>query len=637
MRIRLALVLLLSLPLLAARGALDDRVRAETGVDRVHSELGLRGEGVIVAILDRGIDVEHPDVRNDDGSTRIRFIYDLSDNRGAGDADNPTGVGTVYTRAEIDAALSAGTRLPHRDAVGHGTTTAGLAAGDGSASAGLYAGMAPEAEVVVVKMVSEGAPAHGTEAAEAPFNGIDQIETALDLVLADAEAAGKPVVFLANFGSVGGPTDGTSDFARAIDARFGPGLPGRVFVTGTSDDGGHPNYASGTIAQGETVELKIRKGHAGFLRLDLWYEGTDRLDVEVVTPAGSNGPWAAPTNAARDTRTVGGNAGFTYYHNGSATTFFGTSNGQREILIDFAGAVGDYTIRLTGASVSDGTFRASLNPARIFTGTDQNRFESFVVPGYSVWYGASARNNIAPNSYVLRDAWTDVDGATRTYVGNDVGPGALWPGSGVGPTYDGRLGVTVSAPGNSNIGAYGARSFFNTIRSNVVVDGPAPYGTLGAVSGAAPIVTGIIALMLEADPTLDAAEVKDLLQRTAREDTFTGATPNATWGHGKIDAYAAVQEILATTADVPGPEAEVGLAVAPNPASEATISLALPEATSVRVEVLDALGRRVTVLHDGPLAAGPHRLGVPRLGAGAYTVRVVTEAGVATRRLTVVR
>ena len=548
----LVAVLLLAGAALDDRGR-DDRVRDETGVARVHAELGLRGEGVIVAILDRGIDVEHPDFRHGDGTTRVRFIYDLSDDAGANDPDNPTGTGTVYTRAEIDAALAAGTRLAHRDAVGHGTATAGIAAGDGSASDGLYAGMAPEAEIVVVKMVSEGAPAHGDEPAEPAFNAVDRLETALDLVLADAEAAGKPVVLLANFGSIGGPTDGTSDVARAIDARFGVGKPGRVFVTGTSDDGGHPNHAAGAVPQGETVDLTIYKGHPGFLRLDLWYPGTDRLGVEVVTPAGASGPWAPPENTARDTRAVGGAAAFTYYHNGSATVFWGAQNGQREVLIDFTGAVGEYTVRLTGASVADGAFHASLNPARLFPGTDQNRFESFVVPGYSVWYGASARANIAPNSYVLRDEWTDADGVTRTYVGNDVGPGALWPGSGIGPTYDGRLGVTVSAPGNSNVGPYAARSYFNTIRGNVVVDGPAPYGTLGAVSGAAPVVTGIIALMLQADPTLDAAEVRAVLQETARADAFTGEVPNASWGHGKVDAYAAVAA-LRPTAAAPAPE-----------------------------------------------------------------------------------
>ena len=102
----------------------------------------------------------------------------------------------------------------------------------------------------------------------------------------------------------------------------------------------------------------------------------------------------------------------------------------------------------------------------------------------------------------------------------------------------------MSAPGNSNIGAYATRSFFASFRSSLVQGGGGLYGTLGFVSGANPVVTGIVALMLESDPTLDAAEVQDILGRTARQDAFTGPVPNPEWGSGKIDAFAAVQEVL---------------------------------------------------------------------------------------------
>ena len=65
----------------------------------------------------------------------------------------------------------------------------------------------------------------------------------------------------------------------------------------------------------------------------------------------------------------------------------------------------------------------------------------------------------------------------------------------------------------------------------------------GAVSAAAPVVTGIIALMLEVDPTLDAGSIKKILQETARSDRFTGPTPNPLWGHGKVDAYEALMAV----------------------------------------------------------------------------------------------
>lgn len=639
MRTVCVLLLLLSLP--SASVQADEIVRAETRTDQVRAEYGLTGDGVLIAIFDRGIDYEHPDFRNPDGTTRILFIYDMLDDQGVSAPDNPTGLGTVYTRSEIDAALASETRLAHRDAVGHGTPTAGMAGGNGRASDGLYDGIAPGATFVIVKMVSEGAPAHGGEPAEPAGDASGELATALDFVLDRADEEEMPVVFLANFGSIQGPSDGTSAQARVINERFGPGHPGRVFITGTSDDGGHPNHAAGTVAQGETAEIQINKA-AGFLRMDLWYDDTDRFDVEIVTPSGTFGPYPSPaTNAQQDFRFVGGPSAFNYYHQGSDVDFFGATSPRREILLDLTGGAGDYTVRLTGASVTSGSFDAALNPARIFPGSDANRFESFVDVSSTVWDIATAEHNIAPNSYVVRENWTDVDGITRTFTGNDAGEGGLWPGSGVGPTYDGRLGVTVSAPGNSVFTPYAPRSFSATIRGNLLTEDRL-YGVFSAVSGAAPVVTGIVALLLEADPMLDATEVEDVLQRTARADAFTGAVPNPVWGYGKIDAYAAVSDVLGTTDVAPAPTvAGLRLELAgPNPFGRtAFLSLTLPEASDLRVEVFDALGRRVALLQDGPVAAGPHPFTFDARGlpSGLYVVRAVTGQGMATRRLTLLR
>ena len=143
-------------------------------------------------------------------------------------------------------------------------------------------------------------------------------------------------------------------------------------------------------------------------------------------------------------------------------------------------------------------------------------------PG-SIWDGATAFHNVAPNSYVIRTQWTDIDGFDCRLIGEgDVGE--LWTGSSVGPTVDGRSGVDVSAPGDRIVTAYAPRSYWASFRSNLIEDGGGQYGMAGAVSAAAPVVTGIIALMLEVDPTLDAGSVKRILQETARTDEFTGRT-----------------------------------------------------------------------------------------------------------------
>lgn len=631
------LLLLLSVPTTLA----DDRVRTETRVDQVRAEYGLTGEGVIIAILDRGIDYEHPDFINADGTTRILAIYDLTDPTGAGDPDNPTGVGTVYTRDEINAALAGGPPLATRDAVGHGTSTAGLAGGNGLASGGVVQGMAPNATFVIVKFTTEGAPAHDDEPAEDPFYDPSLLPTALDYVLGLADAAAMPVVFLANFGSSGGPMDGTSDFSRAIDSRFGAGIPGRVFVTGTSDDGGVPNHAGGMVGQGQVAEIQIQKSDAGFLRFNLWYPDTDRFGVEIVTPTGASGP--LPTPPDNTTQASSSGTGYVYYHNGSDVDFWGAENDKREILIDLSGQAGIYTVRLTGTIVIGGRFDASLNPSNFYAQPD-NRFLSFVEEGYTVWDGAAAFNNIAPHAYVLRTTYLDIDGIERTNPGNEVGEGELWPGSGIGPTYDGRLGVTVGAPGQSNFSTYAPRSYFASFRHNLLPIGdPGLYGIQSAVSGASPVVTGIIALLLEADPTLDQLEVRDVLEQTAHEDGFTGAVPSTEWGYGKIDAYAAATSVLmgvSNEPDVSQPQGFTLSAAYPNPFNPSTtFTLDVNMVGRVVVEAFDVLGRRVAVLHDGRLVAGTYalRFEADTLPSGVYAVRATVPEGIQTRRVTLLR
>jgi minor extracellular serine protease Vpr len=511
-----------------------DLARVENKTDLAVSTFGVDGTGTIVAILDRGIDWKNNDFRNDDGTTRIKFIFDLSDNTGAGAPGNTYGRGTIYTEAQINAALASSTNLSTRDAVGHGSTTTGIAAGNGRNTADRrYRGIAPKASLIIVKAASEGAPAHGAEPAEAPFGDDTTYTTGIDFVRDKAQLLGLPVVMLLNVGSINGPTDGSSTLSRKIDATVGPGKPGIVFVNGSGDDGGSNNHAGGIVAQGNTVSIQIQKVTTGALRLDLWYGGSDRFDVSLQTPSGNFGPLVAPANGIRQTTT---NAVFTMYHNGTGTVFYGSTNGKREIFADIVGPAGTYTLQLTGQTVVNGRFDATLNPT-VFGGS-ANRFLNFVVPG-SIWDGATGQYNICPNSYVLNNNWTDVDGIPRSLTGQG-NVGELWRGSSVGPTFDGRLGVDISAPGDLVMTTYNPTSYWATFRFNMAFGSGGLYGRAGAVSAAAPQVTGIIALMLQKNPRLDALQIKQMLQRTARTDSFTGATPNVNFGYGKVNTYAAV-------------------------------------------------------------------------------------------------
>jgi uncharacterized protein (TIGR03437 family) len=380
----------------------------------------------------------------------------------------------------------------------------------------------------MVKIVG-GASAHDNQTAEAAyFNGQADLPIALSFAMDKAKELGIPLVMLPNVGSVGGPMDGTSTIARKIDSTVGPGKPGLVFVTGSSDDGGMDIHASASIAQGQSLDLQLEKLDAGSLTLEVWYPDSDRYDVTIQTPAGSLGPYVSPaTNNATDQQSA---AGISYLHQGSAVTSYGPVT-RRTARIAFSGATGKYTVTLRAANSSGGVFHAWLNT---LSGT--GRFLSNVVPGYTVWDWASALNNIAPNDYVLREKWANLDGVVVGLPQDHVGD--LWAGTGTGPTLDGRFGVDVSAPGNTVFAPFAPNTTWGV--GSQPQDGNGLYSPANATSGASPQVTGIIALILEMNPTLDAKQVKDILQQTARADDYTGPVPNSRWGYGKIDALAAV-------------------------------------------------------------------------------------------------
>jgi uncharacterized protein (TIGR03437 family) len=170
-------------------------------------------------------------------------------------------------------------------------------------------------------------------------------------------------------------------------------------------------------------------------------------------------------------------------------------------------------------------------------------FLNFVAPG-SISDFAAARNAIVDACSVVRTTWIDIDGFTRSQTG--VGDaGDLWLGTSVGPTFDGRLGIDVSAPANNIITAYAPKSIWATVRGNLISDGNGLYGIAGANSSSNPLVAGIIALMFELNPRLDALTIKGILQKSARADSFTGSVPNPKWGYGKVDALGALNLVTA--------------------------------------------------------------------------------------------
>lgn len=118
-----------------------------------------KGAGVIVAVIDTGIDIFHESFRTPSG-TRILELWDQSATTGG--SAPPTGfaqIGRVYNSKDIDAGIKAKPPFASIDDNGHGTHVAGIAAGNGNQDdrcsfPGHYVGVAPLADLVIVKAIS---------------------------------------------------------------------------------------------------------------------------------------------------------------------------------------------------------------------------------------------------------------------------------------------------------------------------------------------------------------------------------------------------------------------------------------------------------------------------------------------------
>lgn len=517
---------------LAPAAVAMDAVRVETRTDEAVAAYGVSGEGVTVVILDRGIDWQHPDFINDDGTTRIKWMLDQS-GFNLCNAGNPTPV--EYTEAQINSALSGGPTLAFRDAVGHGTATAGTAAGNGR---GLpdrrYRGIAPGADLIIVKLTSEGAPAHDGQPAEAAFQGC--IDDALDWVDQKIDLLGQPAVAIINSGTQWGPMDGTSAVSRKVDEIFGENTPGRVMVMPSGDEGSLPNHAGADYDSMSSTVIGISKASTNFAVMSGWYTGSQPAEVTVTFDDGTTvGPVAPGTSTSL--------SGITIINYTPGTEFYpwASTSGDSALWMGVSGHATTGTVEIRGLNAGTGhldlygdVVGPNLTPVTSMT--------DHLVSGRLNDY-ATTHSAIVAGDHVIRTDWVDIDGIPRQIL-DEGAVGELWLKSSDGPTRDGRThGVDLSAPGQNLFAPVGQSSYWATFRGNLPLGSGGLYTRFGGTSGSAPIVVGAVALLLEVDPSLTASDVRQILRDTAVADANTGALPNAAWGFGKLDVFEAVRSI----------------------------------------------------------------------------------------------
>ncbi|HYP88935.1 MAG TPA: S8 family serine peptidase, partial [Polyangiaceae bacterium] len=219
------------------RRTLLDNAQRWVGAESFRNTTGLSGKGVVIGIVDTGLDVKHGDLRAADGTSRVRYLVDFS--RPPGDRqpelEEEYGCGSdsqcaIYDNEDLDALIANGvTGDEPNDVFGHGTHVASLAAGNGlSSKTPRYIGIAPEATIFGARV---------SRTADGSIQDPDII-LATRFVFEQAERLGMPAVVNLSLGSDFGAHDGTSALEHALASFVGPQYPGRAIVVAAGNSGG---------------------------------------------------------------------------------------------------------------------------------------------------------------------------------------------------------------------------------------------------------------------------------------------------------------------------------------------------------------------------------------------------------------
>lgn len=510
---------------------------------------GGTGEGVVVGVVDDGLDFRHPDFLKADGTTRLLGMWDM---RSAAQGQPPTGFtyGMECTPTLLNQAISEGassTACAQPSTGNHGTHVGGIAAGNGQATgngqaAFRFIGMAPMADIV-----SANAIGGGVEASNAVIDGINYIKQ-------KAQQAGKPAVINLSLGSYFGNRDGTSNYETALSEAGGAGV---VIVAAAGNEGQDPIRAEAELTQGQSVTVGYKIPSSGQYRVQLWYPGTHKWSVQV-----SNGSCVTETVVA-DTPSYSTDTacGAVAISNNAVNPL----NDDREILVMFSpnnateGPAGDWQIKV---SAVDGGGTASL-----IGGEDANGgvFTSHTVPVTTqiLTDTCTATNTICVGAYVTRQTWSTAGGAITTNANH--GPvGDVAGFSSRGPRRNCSnlakcppvMKPEILAPGAMILSALGHDHVVSdNSLTDVEVDGRriAYNGT----SMATPHVTGGVALLMQKKAQLTPAQAKEVLFGNLQRNSFTPATlptynpsvlspagADPAWGYGIMDigkAYAALE------------------------------------------------------------------------------------------------
>ena len=540
-----------------------------------------RGRGVVVGVIDWGLDVASPAFRHASGATRLSGLWDQRELPGA-IGQTSYGYGRIFDAAAIDQALASGdpyAALAYHPADSdtgdgsHGTHVMDIAAGGGGH--GGPEGMAPEAELVFVHLAA------GALGGLANLGDSVRILEALDFVR--SRAGGRPFVVNLSVGRHSGPHTGGTLLEQAIDALVAE-APGRAVVMSTGNYYRAEAHASGRLTPGRDATLTwlISSADPTVNELEVWYREIDRFHVILEGPGGA--PRLEASLGQNHAVLLGGREIGRLYHRGHDPN---TPDHHVNLFLYPGAPDGAWRITLVPVEVRDGRWHAWVERDAVCTGCQSRFAPTDVEPTHTTGSICNGLLSIAVGAL-------DTTGPEPRVAGF----------SSSGPTRDGRQKPDVIAPGVAILAA----------RSTPRQGAAAALVRKSGASQAAPYVAGATALLFEAaGRPLTIHETRAIVLGSARP--LAGAHDPLRTGAGVIDvgaALAAARRLSGPTTAVSTSTQEQIMTSTFNPASAREScacgeSLTFPTQEAVRLFDRVYLGQGLGpgYLESFDLVAGP--------------------------------
>lgn len=476
--------------------AADARVTAFLAGPRQIAETG---RDVFVGIIDSGFDLSHPAFQDANGNLRVAGLLDQT---GAAPRE--------FTTAQLQNAWQNGAapNLPGFDADGHGTHVASIAAG--SPFAGLT-GIAPNARLLLVR------------------TNFRDTDIAASWIF--GKAAASPCVINMSLGHHFGAHDGT-DAEERLHRQL-VATAGRAIVVSAGNERTDAIHIGGRFfaTQVQEVTFDIFPGRPPGVTLTLWYSDQDAFDLALITPAGQTLPLPNVGSATSATSSLVDIDLARKRYIFSAAIQAQIDISFRRVNVRRADLRG-WRIRMTCQRATVGR----LDGWCMNSGFAEFRAHPLVEESRTLGLAATGDGCIAVASHVTKHQWQADDGAqtdSRVVLGRSS------PFSSVGPSRDGRNKPDISAPGQYVTAALADRS--ESAQASERALSASRLLTIEGTSMAAPVVTGVIALMLQKTPGAALSQIRDALRLSATRDAHTGpAAWDPVYGFGKINAQQAV-------------------------------------------------------------------------------------------------